>query len=672
MTTPYPHLLAPLDLGFTRLKNRVLMGSMHTNLEELPNGFNKLAHFYAERAEGGVALIVTGGIAPNPESGGLPGAAMMHSEKDVQNHQQVTSAVHHAGGKICMQILHTGRYAYHPRLIAPSAIQAPINPFKPRELAIEEIGQQIVDFVSCAVLAQKAGYDGVEIMGSEGYFINQFIASGTNQRKDEWGGSYQNRIKLAVEIVRRTRAAVGEHFIIIYRLSMLDLVDSGSNWNEVIELGKAIEQAGATLINTGIGWHEARIPTIATMVPRAAFTWVTAKFRKEVSIPVITSNRINRPEVAEQVLARGDADMISMARPMLADPDWVNKAAQHREDEINTCIACNQACLDHVFQLKPASCLVNPRACAETGLNYSKTARPKKLAVIGAGPAGLAFATTAALRGHRVELYEASDKVGGQFNIAKKVPGKEEFEETLRYFKRQLAINGVQVKLNHTMTEAGLAALAADEIIIATGIIPRTPDIKGIGHRKVLSYLDVFNGAELGSKVAVLGAGGIGFDLCEFITHEGPSTSLDIPAFMQEWGVDMSLRERGGLLANSQSRHSAREVFLLQRKNSKPGAGLAKTTGWIHRASLARKGVHMIPSCDYHKIDDQGLHLSIDGQAQILDVDNIITCTGQESLNYLEAAVKDKPVHLIGGAEKALELDARQAIARGCELAAII
>ena len=669
MTMPYPHLLAPLDLGFTTLKNRVLMGSMHTNLEELPNGFEKLARFYAERAKGGVGLIVTGGIAPNPESGGLPGAAMMRSETDVENHQQVTSAVHEAGGKICMQILHTGRYAYHPQLIAPSALQAPVNPFKPKELSTEEIEQQVIDFVNCAALAQKAGYDGVEIMGSEGYFINQFIVSRTNLRTDDWGGSYQNRIKLAVEVVRRTREKTGDNFIIIYRLSMLDLVDSGSSWEEIVELGKAIEQAGASIINTGIGWHEARIPTIATMVPRAAFTWVTSRFRKEVSIPVITSNRINMPAVAEEVLQRGDADMISMARPMLADPDWVNKAAQQKDDEINTCIACNQACLDHVFQLKSVSCLVNPRACAETELNYTKTDTPKKLVVIGAGPAGLAFATTAAARGHSVELYESSNAIGGQFNIAKTVPGKEEFEETLRYFKRQLELTGVKTTLNHRVSEAELAAMNADEIIIATGITPRTPDIEGINHRKVLSYLDVFNGAEVGKRVAVLGAGGVGFDLCEFITQEGKSTSLDVPAFMEEWGVDMDLKQRGGLQTDKPSHKSPREVFLLQRKKNKPGAGLAKTTGWIHRTSLSKRGVRMIPSCEYHKIDDQGLHLSIDGEEQVLEVDQVITCTGQDSLNELASAVSNKPVHLIGGAEKARELDAKGAIARGCKLA---
>ena len=672
MPTPYPHLLAPLNLGFTSLKNRVLMGSMHTNLEESPDGFKRLAQFYAERATGGVGLIVTGGIAPNPEGGGFPGAAMMHSNDDVKNHLQVTRAVHQAGGKICMQILHTGRYAYHPQLIAPSAIQAPINPFQPKALATEEIEHQINDFVNCASLARQAGYDGVEIMGSEGYFINQFIAARTNQRNDRWGGNYENRIRLAVEIVRRTRQQLGEQFIIIYRLSMLDLVDSGSSWDEIMQLGKAIEQAGASMINTGIGWHEARIPTIATMVPRAAFTWVSAKFRKEISIPVITSNRINMPETAEEVLARGDADLISMARPMLADPEWVNKAASRRADEINTCIACNQACLDHVFQLKTASCLVNPRACYETELNITSASSPKKLMVVGAGPAGLAFATTAAFRGHKVTLYDSASEIGGQFNIAKRVPGKEEFSETLRYFKRQIELTGVTLKLDTLVTAADLEHSDADEIIVATGVTPRQPDIKGINHSKVLSYLDVFKGEPVGNKVAVIGAGGIGFDLCEFITQHRMSSSLDTVTFLKEWGVDRSLNARGGLLSGASHGNTTREVYLLQRKAGKPGAGLAKTTGWIHRISLTKRGVRMIPSCEYHKIDDQGLHLSIDGQPQILSVDTIVTCSGQESLRTLVNAKTSKPVHLIGGADIAAELDAKRAIDQGHRLAVSI
>ena len=669
-TNAYPHLLAPLDLGFTTLKNRVLMGSMHTGLEEMPNGFERLAAFFAERASGGVGLIVTGGIAPNVEGGGLSGAATMMNQKDVTNHSRITEAVHDAGGKICMQILHTGRYAYHPELIAPSAIQAPINFFKPKELTSEEVEGQINDFVNCTALAKEAGYDGVEIMGSEGYFINQFIVSKTNHRDDTWGGEYDNRIKLAVEVVRRTREKVGKDFIIIYRLSMLDLVDGGSSWEEVVQLGKLIEAAGATIINTGIGWHEARIPTIATMVPRAAFTWVTSRLRSEISIPVITSNRINMPNVAEDVLARGDADMISMARPMLADAEWVNKAADNRSDEINTCIACNQACLDHVFEMKSTSCLVNPRACEETTLNYLPTSHSKKLAVIGAGPAGLAFATTAAYRGHQVTLFDASDKIGGQFNVAKRVPGKEEFSETLRYFKRQIELTGVELKLNTPVQASDLNNDDYDEIVIATGIKPRQLDIEGINHPKVLNYLDVFNGAEVGQKVAVIGAGGIGFDLCEYITQKGESSSLSIPEFMKEWGVDMTLNHRGGLLPEKQPPESSREVFLLQRKKSKPGANLGKTTGWIHRSAMSQRGVRMLPSCDYHKIDDKGLHLSINGEATTLEVDHVVICAGQEPSRELADQLHNKTVHLIGGADVAAELDAKRAINQGCRLAA--
>ncbi|MGI2026022.1 FAD-dependent oxidoreductase [Endozoicomonas acroporae] len=672
MTTPYPHLLAPLDLGFTTLKNRVLMGSMHTGLEERPNGFERLAAYFAERAAGGVGLIVTGGIAPNQESGGMPGAATMKTMDDVKHHQLVTDAVHKAGGKICMQILHTGRYAYHPKCIAPSAIQAPINPFKPKELTSEEVDEQIESFVHSAALAKEAGYDGVEIMGSEGYFINQFIANRTNQRQDEWGGEYRQRIRLPVAMVRQTRERVGPDFIIIYRLSMLDLVEGGSSWDEIVELAKEIEQAGATILNTGIGWHEARVPTIATMVPRAAFTWVTAKIRNEIHIPVITSNRINMPETAEEVLARGDADMVSMARPMLADAEWVNKAAEGRTDEINTCIGCNQACLDHVFYMKPVSCLVNPRACHETELNYLPTSKPKKLAVVGAGPAGMAFAATAAYRGHNVTLFDAADKIGGQFNIAKTVPGKEEFEETLRYFKRQIELTGVELKLNHRVTAEELENSDFDEVIVATGITPRTLELEGIDHAKVLSYLDVFKGAPVGNKVAVIGAGGIGFDLCELITQDGPSSSLDIPAFMKEWGVDMTLENRGGLLTESEHPKSSREVFLLQRKKSKPGKNLGKTTGWIHRSSLANRGVRMVPACEYLKVDDQGLHLSIAGEPQVLDVDSVVICAGQEPMRELADSISGKTVHLIGGADVAAELDAKRAINQGCRLAADI
>lgn len=671
-TSPYPHLFSPLDLGFTTLKNRILMGSMHTNLEERPQGFQRLAAFYAERAKGGVGLIVTGGIGPNQEGGALPGAALLHSDRDVAQHQLLTQAVHQEGGKICLQILHAGRYAYHPMNIAPSTLQAPINPFAPRALSGDEVDGQIESFVHSAALAQEAGYDGVEIMGSEGYFINQFIARRTNHRDDLWGGDYDNRMRLPVEIVRRTRERVGRDFIIIYRLSMLDLVEDGSSWEEIVRLGQAIEAAGATLINTGIGWHEARIPTIATMVPRAAFTWVTARIRQQLHIPVITSNRINMPDVAEAILARGDADMVSMARPLLADSHWADKAACGRDDEINTCIACNQACLDHVFQGKVTSCLVNPRACHETELNYPPCQKPKKLAVVGAGPAGLAFATTAATRGHEVTLFEASGQIGGQFNIAKKVPGKEEFAETLRYFKRQIELTGVTLKLNTRVTSSELNDSDFEEVIIATGIKPRKLDIKGVDHPSVLTYLDVFNGAPVGDKVAVIGAGGIGFDLCEYITHNGHSSSLDIPAFMKEWGVDITLEHRGGLLPKKQAAASPRTVYLLQRKATRPGSGLGKTTGWIHRSTLAERGVKMIPGCEYQKIDDQGIHLVISGDPVVLNVDSVIICAGQEPLRELADTLEGKSVHWIGGADKAAELDAKRAIDQGCRLAAQI
>jgi len=669
----YPNLLKPLDLGFTTLKNRVLMGSMHLGLEEAPNGFQRMATFYAERARGGVGLIVTGGIGPNQQGAVHGAAALMATAEDVAKHRVVTDAVHEAGGKICMQILHTGRYAYNPQPLAPSAIQAPINPFKPKELSVEAIEQQIQDFVHSASLAKEAGYDGIEIMGSEGYLINQFIAARTNQRNDEWGGDYQHRIRFPVEIVRRVREAVGDNFIIIYRLSMLDLVEGGSTFDEIVELGKAIEKAGASIINTGIGWHEARIPTIATKVPRAAFTWVTAKIQAELTIPTVTSNRINMPDVAESVLARGDADMVSMARPFLADPDFVKKAEEKRADEINTCIGCNQACLDQVFAGKMTSCLVNPRACQEDELLISKTDKPKKLAVVGAGPAGLAFATTAAQRGHRVTLFDGADKIGGQFNIAKRVPGKEEFYETLRYFSRQLELTGVELRLNCWVKAGDLESAGFDEVILATGIVPRTPDIEGIEHPMVLSYLDVMNGAQVGEKVAVIGAGGIGFDICEVLVHSGESNSRNIEAFMAEWGVDMSLQARGGVEGiEPQFEKAAREVYLLQRKSSKVGAGLGKTTGWIHRKDLAKKGVQMLSDCEYQKIDDQGLHLLVKGEPQLLEVKNLVICAGQESKRDLSDQVKELPVHLIGGADVAAELDARRAIEQGTRLAAEI
>ncbi|MCS5587086.1 MAG: NADPH-dependent 2,4-dienoyl-CoA reductase [Porticoccaceae bacterium] len=669
----YPHLLAPLDLGFTQLKNRVLMGSMHTGLEEAENGHERMAAFFAERAKGDVGLIVTGGVGPNSEGGTHAATKKLETDQDIADHKKVTDAVHAHDCKICLQILHTGRYAYSPDLVAPSAVKAPINPFVPKALNEEEIQKQIDDFVTTAAQAQKAGYDGVEIMGSEGYFLNQFIAARTNRRDDQWGGSYQNRMRLPVEVVSRVRKAVGEQFIIIYRLSMLDLVEGGSSADEVIQLGKAIEKAGATIINTGIGWHEAQIPTIATKVPRAAFTWVTARFKKELSVPVITSNRINTPEVAEQVLARGDADMVSMARPFLADADFVLKAQQGRADEINTCIGCNQACLDHVFKGAVASCLVNPRACHETELLIEPTTAPKNIAVVGAGPAGLAAATTAASRGHNVTLFDGASEIGGQFNIAKQIPGKEEFYETLRYYRKQLELNNVTLQLNRRVTSTQLNNAGFDEVIVATGITPRKPAIEGIEHPSVLNYIDVIADKKpLGNKVAIIGAGGIGFDTAEYITHSGESTSQSIPAFMKEWGIDMSLTARSGIEGvTPQPQPSPREVYLLQRKTSKVGSGLGKTTGWIHRAGLAKKNVRMMPGCDYQRIDDDGLHLKVGDESMLLKVDNIIICAGQDPLREIVAGLKI-PHHLIGGADVAAELDAKSAIDQGTRLAAAL
>ncbi|MFG3694130.1 FAD-dependent oxidoreductase [Stutzerimonas stutzeri] len=673
--TAFPHLLAPLDLGFTTLRNRTLMGSMHTGLEEMPNGFERMAAFFAERARGGVGLIVTGGVGPNEEGCVRAGAAKLSTPEEAEEHKVVTQAVHEAGGKICMQILHAGRYAYSPQLIAPSAIQAPINPFTPRELDEEGIEKQIRDFATCASLAQQAGYDGVEIMGSEGYFINQFLVAHTNHRTDRWGGSYENRMRLPVEIVRRVREAVGPNFIIIYRLSMLDLIEGGSTWDEVVMLAKAIEQAGATLINTGIGWHEARIPTIATKVPRAAFTKVTAKLRGQVGIPLVTTNRINTPEIAEQVLAEGDADMVSMARPFLADPDFVNKAAAGRSDTINTCIGCNQACLDHTFSGKLTTCLVNPRACYETELNYIPTAAVKKIAVVGAGPAGLSAATVAAERGHQVTLFDSASEIGGQFNVAKRVPGKEEFYETLRYFGSKLESTGVDVRLNTRVDAKDLLAGGYDEIILATGIAPRTPEIPGIEHPMVIGYLDaILQRKPVGQRVAVIGAGGIGFDVSEFITHQGESTSLDREAFWKEWGIDLGLEARGGIAGIQPAPHApARQVYLLQRKKSKVGNGLGKTTGWIHRTGLKNKQVQMISAVDYLKVDDQGLHIRVaEGEPQVLPVDTVIVCAGQDPLRELQAELEaaGASVHLIGGADVAAELDAKRAINQGSRLAA--
>jgi 2,4-dienoyl-CoA reductase (NADPH2) len=667
----YPNLLAPLDLGFTTLKNRVLMGSMHTGLEELPDGPERMAAFYAERAAAGVALIVTGGIAPNEKGVVYRGASVLNQPQQVAHHRIVTDAVHQVGGKIALQILHAGRYSYQPAPVAPSALQAPINPFTPAALTTQEVEQTIADFAQCAALAQQAGYDGVEVMGSEGYLINQFLVSRTNQRTDRWGGSFSNRMRFAVEIVRAVREATGPEFILIYRLSMLDLVEDGSSWQEIEQLAVAIEQAGATLINTGIGWHEARIPTIATMVPRAGFSWVTRKLMGKVKIPLITTNRINDPAVAEQVLADGCADMVSMARPFLADAALVQKAAEGRADEINTCIGCNQACLDQIFDHKLTSCLVNPRACRETEMPLIATATPKKLAVVGAGPAGLAFATTAASRGHQVTLFDAAEQIGGQFNIAKQIPGKEEFHQTLRYFRRQLVLNEVELKLGQQVQPQDLADF--DEVILACGIVPRMPAIAGIEHAKVLNYLDVLRDKKpVGQRVAIIGAGGIGFDVAEYLSQHGTSSSLDQAAFNREWGIDSQLEQRGGLSAQGpEIPPSPRQIFLLQRKTSKVGEGLGKTTGWIHRTSLAVRGVKMLNSVNYQRIDDEGLHILRAEQESCLPVDTVVICAGQEPRRELQQPLLEmgKTVHLIGGADVAAELDARRAIDQGTRLA---
>ncbi|BDE71341.1 MULTISPECIES: NADPH-dependent 2,4-dienoyl-CoA reductase [Delftia] len=670
--THYPHLNAELDLGFTTLRNRVLMGSMHVGLEEAPNGFERMAAFYAERARGEVGLIVTGGIAPNERGRPMKGGAMMVNEHEADQHRIVTQAVHAEGGKIAMQILHFGRYAYQPGLVAPSALQAPINPFVPHALTGDEVEQTIEDFVRCAALARHAGYDGVEIMGSEGYLINEFIAARTNHRDDEWGGSYAGRMRFAVEIVRRTRQRVGRDFIIIYRLSMLDLVEGGSTLEEVIALAQAIEAAGATLLNTGIGWHEARIPTIATKVPRAAYAWVTQRVMGQVGIPLITSNRINTPEVAERLLAEGYADMVSMARPLLADGDFVRKARQGRADEINTCIACNQACLDHTFGGKITSCLVNPRACHETELVIAPAPAAKRIAVVGAGPAGLSFAVTAAQRGHAVTLFDAASEIGGQFNIAKKVPGKEEFHETLRYFRRQLELGGVALQLGHRVEAAQLIEGGYDEIVLATGIRPRVPAIDGVDHPKVLGYLDVLQGDRpVGERVAIIGAGGIGFDVAEYLTHAGDSGAVAPRKFYAEWGIDTDYAQAGGL-AQPQAQPSPRRVHLLQRKSTKVGDQLGKTTGWIHRTSLKARSVAMGSGVAYERIDDAGLHITVDGQPQLLEVDNVVLCAGQEPQRELHAALSAAgcSVHLIGGADVAAELDAKRAIVQGTTLAA--
>ncbi|MEO0618708.1 MAG: NADPH-dependent 2,4-dienoyl-CoA reductase [Pseudomonadota bacterium] len=673
MVATYDNLLAPLDLGFTTLRNRVVMGSMHTGLEDKKRDLPKLARYFAERAEGGVGLIVTGGFAPNVEGWLAPFSSTMASRSQARRHREVTASVHGAGGKIALQILHAGRYAYHPFAVAPSKVKSPISPFTPWQLSSAGIERQISAFVNAAELARDARYDGVEVMGSEGYLINQFLVSRTNRREDEWGGSFENRMRLPVEIVRRMREAVGPDFIIVYRLSIIDLIKDGQTWEEITTLAKAVEKAGATIINSGIGWHEARVPTIATMVPRAAFAWVTEKLRDAVSLPLCTTNRINTPEVADKIIADNQADLISMARPFLADPEFVKKAAEGRADEINTCIACNQACLDHVFDKKMTSCLVNPRACHETELNYPPVSGAKRIAVVGAGPAGLSCATTLAERGHDVDLYDAASDIGGQFNMAKQIPGKEEFYETLRYFRRRIEITGVNLHLEKHIEADELAGAGYDEIILATGVRPRKPDIEGIDHPKALSYVDVLSGGtEVGKRVAIIGAGGIGFDVAEFLSHSGPSSSLDINVFLEEWGIVSPQEAPGGIAPEGPAPEApARDITLLQRSSGKLGAGLGKTTGWIHRASLKMKHVRTVGGATYDRIDDRGLHITVGEKPEVLDVDNVIICAGQVPRRDLHDTLvaRGMSVHLIGGADVAAELDAKRAIHQGCTLA---
>ena len=670
----FPRLFSPLDLGHTTLPNRILMGSMHTGLEDKASDYDKLAAYFAERARGGVGLMVTGGIAPSIQGWLKPFGGRLTMPWHVARHRKLTRAVHAEGGKLCMQILHAGRYGYHPLSVAPSKIKSPITPFTPRALSTGGVERTIRDFVRCAKLAQDAGYDGVEVMGSEGYLINQFLTARTNQRSDAWGGDAGKRMRFPVEIVRRTREAVGRDFIIIYRLSMLDLVENGQDWSEIVTLAKAIEAAGASIINTGIGWHEARVPTIVTSVPRAGFAWVTRKLKGEVSIPLITTNRINMPEVAEQILVAGEADMVSMARPLLADPEWAVKAKAGRSERINTCIACNQACLDHVFKNQRASCLLNPRACHETELRIEPTSARKKIAVVGAGPAGLACASTLAERGHAVTLIDQASEIGGQFNYAKRIPGKEEFHETLRYFRHRLSDTGVAVALGQTASASTLAADGHDEVVIATGITPRRVKFPGSNDPRVLSYLDVLaHNKPVGPRVAIIGAGGIGFDVAEFLVEHAPSATLDVTRWTREWGVDMQLDTRGGL-APAQPEAPARQVWLLQRSEGRPGARLNKTTGWVHRATLKAKRVTMLGGVSYERFDDQGLHITVDGQPQVLPVDNVIVCAGQEPNRSLADALIAAGIktHIIGGADVAAELDAKRAIDQGTRLAATL
>ena len=668
MSTPYPHLLAPLDLGFTTLKNRVLMGSMHTGLEDIGNSHGRMAAFYAARAKGGVGLIVTGGFAPNPDSIVMQGASILDNETEAAKHRVITDAVHAQGGKICVQILHTGRYAYTKRPVAPSALKAPINPATPHALTEEEIQKTIADYAQCAAMCRFANYDGVEIMGSEGYLINEFLVPHTNHREDRWGGSLENRMRFGLEVIRAVRARVGADFIIIFRLSMLDLVEGGSTWDEVVAMAKEVEKAGANIINTGIGWHEARIPTIYTAVPRGAYPGVTRRMKGQVKIPLITTNRINDPQTAEDILARGDADMVSMARPFLADPDFVNKAAAGRADAINTCIGCNQACLDHIFSRQLCSCLVNPYACHETDVEVLPTDAPQKVAVVGAGMAGLAAATTLAERGHKVTLYEAQDRIGGQFNYAKAIPGKEDFNDTLRYFSVRLRETGVDLQLNRRPASADFSGY--DHVVIATGVTPRTPPIPGADHPKVLSYPAAIEHPErVGKTVALIGAGGIGFDVAELLTHV--HSDDEIAAYRRQWGIDINYTDQRGGLAEPQMAASPREVWLLQRKATKLGEGLAKTTGWARRLLLQKRGVHFQGGCEYIKIDDAGLHISIDGKASVLDVDTIVICAGQEPRRELVAGLEAAGIEytLVGGADVATELDAKRAIWQATEFA---